>query len=85
MYDERDDRKFAFVMGFSSEAPEGYGLDLDLESPLPWCCPWLYAREEDWYTPGLPYEKMGMAYARQVYDELAALLHEEKGFDEGEG
>ena len=83
--DVHDDSKEAFVLGFSFEAPEDYRLERDLESPLPWCCPWLYARDEDWHTPGLTYEEMGMAYARQVYDELAALLHEEKGFDEGEG
>lgn len=86
MYDKRDDRKFAFVMGFSSEAPEGYDLDLDMESPLPWCCPWTYAAcEEEWFSLDMTYEKMGRVYARKVYDELAALLHEEKEFDEGEG
>lgn len=31
----------AFAEAYAAAAPEGYDQDEDLETPAPWCCPWL--------------------------------------------
>lgn len=63
--------KEAFIAGWESAG--GYVGDMD--SPNPWCCPWLYATAID--VEGETLEEMGADYWEQCREEINSLHPEE--------
>lgn len=66
-----DQDKEAFIAGWESVG--GYIGDID--SPTPWCCPWLYATAID--VEGETIEEMGADYWEQCREEINSLHPEE--------
>lgn len=59
-----------FIDGFCAGAPKGYVCDCDLKSDTPWCAPWTWQSQKEWYLPGvLPYQ-MGRLWARRCAKQI---------------
>lgn len=62
-----------FAEGFYDAAPEVYNFDMDVQTSTPWCAPWTWADEKDWYVSGFtPYE-MGARFAKKCAQEIEEL------------
>ena len=62
----------AFLAAYDAAAPKCYDQDKDLETPTPWCCPWLTGAmgAEKGDTP----ETLGRKAACMDYQELETLF-----------
>lgn len=72
-----EDTQNRFIAGW--EGAGGYMDDLD--SPRPWCCPWLYT---DITVDGDTPEQWGASYWAQSQEEVERLLAEEDEYTENE-
>ena len=65
-----------FLAAYDAAAPECYDQDKDLETPAPWCCPWLTGAmgAEKGDTP----ETLGRKAACMDYQELESLFGPDK-------
>lgn len=67
-------QKAAFIEGWENAG--GYTDDLDVCSPYPWCCPWLWAAEI-WVDGETP-EEWGASWWEACKDEIDELTEDEE-------
>ena len=70
-----------FVNGFEDAMPTFYSVGDDVKANTPWCAPWTYTNDNEWYESELtPYE-MGRKWADAVREEWLYYLQDEMDCD----